>query len=121
MKTCNMLIEIYPNLGILIEPAERNRYLFRGLFYGNECMFENWIDVVDWVEIHQGFTKKILRGDMLYDQLRPVYFKVRKEESNGVLLLMQYQQYPLLKFSKLESNQISHKVNRILSRCDLFV
>lgn len=101
---------------------ENKKYLFRSLSYKRHRFCEDWLTAIDIMEYFSGFSKNILQVESTYDAHAPFYCIVVKQDKNISLAFgIGDDKYSsdLIYFSKLDCNQFVHKLNRILSRCDI--
>ena len=92
---------------------------FDGIYYVNHKIFKDWAQAIEFVEFLQSFSKNQLNVNKLYVLYKRIEFKVSKQNNEHFLLLIEKKDDVKIYFSKLECNIISHKVNRIISRCRL--
>jgi len=105
-------------LSIVIEKKSEYLTIFRGFFFKEELLTDNWTELIDMLEIFQAFNRNHLNVTKKYKWKSLSEFSLFKHEGN---IYLQFD-YDLEGFSvsKLESAQIGHKLNRVLSRCNLF-
>jgi len=113
-----MIIEISKNIEIEIRQISKNTIFFESLIIENHLITHDWLKIIDFLELFQEYTKNHLSFDVNY-QLNQIQFKLYKSKSEEILLSM-YLDDNIYAFSKLNAARITHKINRILARCDLF-
>lgn len=97
---------------------ERGVTMFHGLYFQDIPVIKEWTELVDFVEHFQAYTRNFLTFENTYRNGPQLQFRLAKK-ANQVLLTMEYMDI-VFEFSKLDALKVVHKINRVLTRCDLF-
>lgn len=88
------------------------------LLYDDVLIARNWIEIIDWLEYLQCFQRNMLRTSYEYD--RDIYTFSVKQKDGLLRLICEITDKEPVYLEKVECAQIAHKINRVLSRVDIF-
>ena len=112
-----MTIKIFKNLEIKIKHMTKTTIVVENLILEDEIIANNWLEIVDFLELFQSYIKNHLSFDVVYP-FDLIEFKLHKSKTNEIFFTMTFKNNTYA-FSKLNASRIVHKINRILARCNL--
>lgn len=113
------VIPISSEYKALVYPNEKSQFEFCGLLAEDHMVIKDWIRAVDFIECLQAYIKNHLVTEKYYDEGAFCFEVIKKD--HAVLLEVSFEVDYSYQYTKLEAARIAHKLNRVLSRCDLFL
>jgi hypothetical protein len=110
-------IKISDRFTVKVKHHSKSKTTLVGLFYEHELITLDWTEIIDFMEIFQAYLKNYLTVGEEYPFLSHMTIVLAKHQ--GKVALEIYTQSSREIFTKLDAGRLVHKLNRILSRCDL--
>ena len=114
-----MIIDLGNGFSIEILKKAKLKSKVLGLLYEEVPQLVKWQDIVDFVEYLNAYQRNHLSMTKRYALDLKLEIELYKRE--GEVLLAIYVEERWVYLDKVSASQLSHKINKVLNSCDLFV